>query len=169
MRTELIIPIEKELELIEKLSNQVIKDGYNASNTIIVTVSSDYSAITGMLMRHNLSFEGEICEGFSIDVPYPDQSFNEDFLQPLSVMMSMHCYNFDEKTLLLVENGIIRGSNYKFLTEWIKENYPQVKVKTLTLFENIHSIFKSDYVGQMYDNDVSDLTFHFERYNRHWQ
>ena len=168
MRTEYLIPIERELELIEKLSNKVLEQGFNASNTIIITVSSDYSSIVGQLMRHNLSFEGEIADGFSVDAPYPTQTWNNRFVSELKIMFQIHSDKFEGKTLLLTEAAIIRGSNYTFLVNWIKENYPNVKVKTLTLFENTHSIFKSDYVGEMYDNNVSDITFHFEKYNNNW-
>ena len=37
MRKEYLIPIQKELKLIKLLSDRVIQDGYNASNTIVVT------------------------------------------------------------------------------------------------------------------------------------
>ena len=168
MRKELIIPIEKELELIQLLSDRVIEDGYNASNTIVITVSSDYSSIVGQLMRHNLSFEGEICDGFSVDVPYPDEKWDFRYKSELEDMFVIHYLYFKDKTLLLVENGVIRGGNYTFLTKWIRKNFPQNKIKTLTLFENVGSKFKSDYVGEYYDDLVQDLTFHFERENKHW-
>lgn len=168
MRKELLIPIKKELQLIQLLSDRVIGEGYNASNTIVVTVSSDYSSIVGQLMRHNLSFEGEIAEGFSVDVPYPTGSWTNRFISELKIMFQMHSDKFENKTLLLTEAAIIRGGNYTFLVNWIKENYPNVKVKTLTLFENCFSIFKSDYVGKIYDNSVSDITFSWERENRNW-
>lgn len=168
MRTEYLIPIEKELELIQKLSNEVISHGYNASNTIVVTVSSDYSAIVGQLMRHNLSYEGEIADGFSVDVPYPTQNWDVDFIYELDNTFWLHRRYKNDKTLLLVEAGVIRGGNYSFLTNWIKRNYSVQKVKTLTLFENTHSIFKSDFVGEYYDNETQDLTFSWERKNNHW-
>jgi hypothetical protein len=170
MRTEYFIPIEKELELIQKLSDRVIEDGYNASNTVVVTVSSDYSAITGMLMRHNLSFEGEIADGFSVDVPYPDQKFEGQFITDLKNSFFTNDYKFySSVTLLLVENGVIRGGNYTFLCDWINKTYRNINTKTLTLFENTHSKFKSDYVGQYYNDTVEDLTFHYERENNHWK
>jgi hypothetical protein len=37
------------------------------------------------------------------------------------------------------------------------------------LFENIGSVFKSDIVGSYYDDQTQDLTFYFERYNKHWR
>ena len=168
MRLEKYISTEKELELIELLSCRVLENGYNASNTIVVTVSSDYSAITGMLMRHNLTFDGEIADGFSVEVPYPDQKWNSQFVFELKSMFDIHSSKFENKTLLLVENAIIRGGNYTFLCDWISQSYSKLKLKTLTLFENTNSRFKSDFVGEYYNDDIHDLTFHFERENKHW-
>ena len=169
MRKEYLIPIEKELQLIELLSDKVIQEGYNASNTIVVTVSSDYSSIVGQLMRHNLSFEGEIADGFSVDVPYPSETWHNGwFIPQLHTLFSLNAFDFDKKTLVLVEAGIIKGGNYTFLVNWIKQNYPHIPVKTLSLFENAHSIFKSDFVGEIYDNNLQDLTFSWEKFNNNW-
>jgi len=41
-------------------------------------------------------------------------------------------------------------------------------ILTLTLFENIHSKWKSDFVGEYYDDEIEDLTFWWERDNNHW-
>ena len=169
MRTEYLILIEKELELIQKLSNEVISQGYDASNTIVVTVSSDYSAIIGQLMRHNLSFEGEIAHGFSVDVPYPDQTWDSKFIYEAKNNIQLNAPYFGTKTLLLVEAGVIRGSNYQKLIELIRTYWGWTDIKTLALFENIHSVFKSDYVGEYYDNETQDLTFQWERKNNHWK
>jgi len=38
----------------------------------------------------------------------------------------------------------------------------------LSLFENQSSIFKSDFVGEYYDNETQDLTFWWEEENNHW-
>jgi hypothetical protein len=168
MRKEYFISVNKELKLIESLSIKVTSNGFDANNTSVVTVSSDYSSIVGQLMRHNLSYKGEIADGFSVDVPYPDQEWDLDFINNLKVTMNLNLNRFQDKTLLLVENGVIRGGNYTFLKKWININYPNVNVKTLTLFENIHSVFKSDFVGQFYDDKIQDLTFKWEHFNNHW-
>jgi hypothetical protein len=168
MRTEHFVSIEKELALIERLSTEVLKSGLNASNTTVVTVSGDYSSIVGQIMRHNLTFEGEIADGFSVDVPYPDQTWDGNFMYDLLMALSLQYDRFAGNTLLLVEAGVIRGGNYKFLTEWISEHYPRIKVKTLTLFENTRSAFKSDFVGEFYDDKTQDLTFSWEKFNNHW-
>jgi hypothetical protein len=146
----------------------VLEQGFNASNTIVVTVSSDYSSIVGQIIRHNLSYKGEIADGFSVDVPYPDQTWDSDFIRELVYAFFTHDHGFNDKTLLLVEAGVIRGGNYNFLTEWIFENYPEIKVKTLTLFENTGSAFKSDFVGKYYNDKTQDLTFSWEKENNHW-
>ena len=169
MRKEYFIPLEKEVRLISRLSSRLVQLGFNASNTIVVTVSSDYSAIVGQLLRHDLSFEGEIAEGFSVDVPYPDETWRSaGYISKLHTAFSMNAYDFDKKTLLLVEAGAIRSSNYIFLTDWIKENYPEAKVKTLAVFENSHSNFERDFVGEYYDNELQDLTFSWEKPNKHF-
>jgi hypothetical protein len=83
MRKEHLISIDKELILIENLSVEVLEKGFNASNTIVVTVSGDYSSTVGQFIRHNLSSKGEIAAGFCVDVPYPDQKWDSDFLYEL--------------------------------------------------------------------------------------
>jgi hypothetical protein len=168
MRKEYSISIEKELALIESLSYEILEQDFNASNTVIISVSSDYSSIVGQIIRHNLSFKGEIADGFSVDVPYPDQTWTEDFIEELHSTFNLYDYKFNRKTLLLVEAGVIKGGNYKFLTEWIFSNYPKATVKTLTLFENTDSAFKSNFVGEYYDDKIQDLTFSWEKYNNHW-
>lgn len=168
MRKELYISVHQELEAIESLSKNLIRDGFNAENTVVVTVSTDYSSIAGQLIRHNLSINGEIAEGFGIDVPYPDQSWDNLYSLNLYDTFKIHEKEFKNKTLLLVENAIIRGGNYNFLTAWLKAHYPSVEVKTLSLYENVNSVFKSDYVWDFYDNNTQDITFHFEKFNNHW-
>jgi hypothetical protein len=38
-----------------------------------------------------------------------------------------------------------------------------------TIFENIDSRFKSDLVGEYYDDKTEDLTFWWENDNKHWK
>jgi hypothetical protein len=37
------------------------------------------------------------------------------------------------------------------------------------MYENIHSIYKSDFVGEYYDDKTQDLTFWWEKENNHWR
>lgn len=167
-RKEKYISIKEELCLINKLSDQLIKDGYNSENTTVVTVSSDYSSITGQIIRHNLSFDGEICDGFSLEVPYPTQTWDDVFIKDVNETISTKLPMIKGKKLLLVENGVIMGGNYSFLVLHLLKLLPETEIKTLTLFENEHSIFKSDYVGEYYDNNTEDLTFSWEKFNNNW-
>lgn len=158
-----------EIELINILKDKLLKDGINAENTIIVTVSTDYSSIVGQHLRHSLSFGREICEGFGIDVPYPDETWDARYIKSLKKALVSHRDLFanNNKSLLLVEAGVIRGGNYRFVTDYIKKDFNN-KILTLALYENIGSLFKSDYVGEYYDNTIEDLTFWWEEDNKHW-
>jgi hypothetical protein len=69
-----------------------------------------------------------------------------------------------------VEAGVIRGGNYTYVIDWMRKylGYDQ-KIITLTLYENLGSKFKSDFVGDYYDDTIQDLTFWWERDNNHWK
>jgi hypothetical protein len=169
VREVYLISQEKETELTLSLSDKLLIEGFDSSNTVIITVSTDYSSTVGQLLRHSLSVNGEICDGFGIDVPYPDQSWTEEFVYELEKLFYLYAYKSIGKKILLVEAGVIRGGNYKFLLEFLgKFSQIENNVYFLTLFENKHSVFKSDFVGEYYDNDTQDLTFWWERQNNHW-
>jgi len=163
--TEYLISQQKETDLTLELSKKLLKDYFNASNTVVITVSTDYSSNVGQLIRHSLSFEGEICDGFGIDVPYPDETWDVNYIYELKEIFNLYAYKLKDKKILFVEAGVIRGGNYNFI-----KNYLEIKDELyfLTLFENKGSIFKSDYVGEYYDNDSQDLTFWWEQKNNHW-
>lgn len=162
---------DKERAMIETMGGRLLEAGYNASNSTLVAVSSDYSSIAWQVLRHKLSHDGEICEGFTIDVPYPDEVWGDRFARRAldacraSLHRSMSC----NQNLILIEAGVIRGSNYRNVVDLIQRHYPQHKVVTTTLFENKGSAFKSDFVVECYDDATQDLTFWWETYNRHWQ
>ena len=168
MRLELKIDRETEFTLIDKICVNLLNAKYNASNSIIVTVSTDYSSIVGQILRHQLSYNGEVCDGFGIDVPYPDETWTDEYINNVMEMLKLN-NSIKGKNIILVEAGVIRGGNYKMVVNLIRRyltlNEPIV---TVALYENIHSIFKSDFVGQYYDNDTQDLTFWWEKYNNHW-
>jgi len=170
VRKNLDILQKEETELIYKLSDSLLEKNFNASNTVIISVSSDYSCIVGQFLRHSLSDQGEICDGFSIDVPYPDQQWDSTYYYELETLVNLYRYKFNSKKILLVEAGVIRGSNYKFVIEYLKNNLHITQdIYTLALYENIGSKFKSDFVGEFYDDETQDLTFWWERYNKHWE
>ena len=168
-RKEFYIGVVTEQEKIHELASDLRYAGYDASNSVVVTVSSDYSAFIGQYVRHYLSFDGEIAQGFAIDVPYPDETWDEQYVYELNVLLDMYSYSFPNKTLILVEAGVIRGGNYTYITDVLKKDYPDINVVTCALFENKHSKFKSDFVCEYYDDDIEDLTFWWEKYNKHWR
>ena len=169
MLKELIVEWDTELRLMNELRNTLVSHDLNASNVVIVTVSTDYSSVIGQYLRHQLTNKGEICEGFGIDVPYPDQTFDEKFVKEIHDMFRIHWDSIGNKTILLVEAAVIRGGNYTKVVDIIRNELKMTQpVLTLTMYENIHSKWKSNYVGEYYDDEKEDLTFWWERYNNHW-
>jgi hypothetical protein len=168
-RVEHLISQAKETALTLSLAEYLLKENFNATNTVIVTVSTDYSSNVGQLLRHALSCHGDICDGFGVDVPYPDESWDEKHVYELEQLLNLYSYKLKGKKILFVEAGVIRGGNYTFLSNFLEE-YLGIKddVFYLSLFENKGSIFKSDFVGEYYDNQTQDLTFWWEEENNHW-
>lgn len=170
MRNIKFVSYLEEFELIDKLGDELLKAGWNAFNSTIITVSTDYSSIVGQILRHHLSYDGEICDGFGIDVPYSDEEWDDKYESEMRAQFQTHKGTFRYKTPILVEAGVIRGSNYKFVTQWMRKYLGyDGKIITLALYENLGSDFKSDFVGDYYDDTTEDLTFWWERENNHWK
>ncbi len=169
MRKVKPIDSKKELDLIHKVGNELLQSGYNASNSIIIIVSTDYSSIIGQILRHQLSFDGEVVNGFGIDVPYPDEEWDDVYRSKLSADLQNNSKDVYQKNIILVEAGVIRGNNYKYvvnyMNKWLGINN---NIVTVALFENISSEWQSDFVGEYYDDTFEDLTFWWERENKHW-
>jgi hypothetical protein len=155
----------EEHKLINNLGIMLRNAGFNASNSTLVAVSSDYSSIAWQVLRHFLSHDGEVCDGFTVDVPYPDQAWSGEF-ERLALQACKTVFFRDN--LILIEAGVIRGSNYRRLCDLIHKNFPGQVVVTSTVFENVHSAFKSEFVARYYDDETQDLTFWWEAYNKHW-
>ena len=167
MRQLLNVSFEDEQLLIENIAAELISDGFNANNTVIITVSTDYSSIIGQTLRHLLSADGEICDGFGVDVPYPDDNWDETYVSELNRILDIYQDKIGDKRVLMVEAGVIRGGNYIFLDGYLTER-GLTDIYSVSMFENTGSVYKSDYVGEYYNNDTHDLTFWWERYNNHW-
>lgn len=167
MRELLNVSFEDEQLLIENIAAELISDGFNANNTVIITVSTDYSSIIGQTLRHLLSADGEICDGFGVDVPYPDENWDQTYLSELNRILDIYQDKIGDKRVLMVEAGVIRGGNYTFLDGYLTEK-GLTDIYSVSMFENTGSVYKSDYVGEYYNNDTHDLTFWWERYNNHW-
>jgi len=158
-----------ELQLMNTLRDNLLKLNINASNTVVVAVSTDYSSIVAQYLRHQLSYDGEICEGFGVDVPYPDEEFDDKFVNAILALFYLNLADIGNKKILLVESGVIRGGNYTKVHEIIRKQLKLTQeIYTLTLFENFKSKFKSDFVGRYYDDSKEDLTFWWEKPNKHW-
>ena len=167
-REILSISLADEQYLIKKISLKLLIDGFNADNTVIITVSTDYSSIIGQTLRHLLSSNGEICDGFGVDVPYPDEHWDDKYVDELTRIVSIYGHKLQNKKTLLVEAGVIRGGNYTFLDNYLKDRGVK-DIYSVAMFENKDSVYKSNYVGEYYDNNSQDLTFWWEMHNNHWK
>ena len=154
--------------LIGMIASKLIIDGFNADNTVVITVSTDYSSIIGQSLRHLLSYNGEICDGFGVDVPYPDETWDDKYINEFNQIVSIYGHKLQNKRVLLVEAGVIRGGNYTFLDDYFGKRDVN-NIYTVAMFENIDSVYKSNYVGEYYDNKTQDLTFWWETNNNHWK
>lgn len=149
----------------------LIKDSYpelNPYNTLVIMVSPDYSATVAMHVAHGLSDDGEMCDILPIHVAYPDENVDPYLTKAIKDIDAWFEFTDDHyEHYLLVEAGVIRGGTYSWLTNLLK-----VKVKgniiTSSLYENVGSKFKSDVVAAYYDDTIEDLTFYYERENKHW-
>lgn len=170
MRKELLVTAVQEKKLIAELSKKIM-DKYpdlSSDNTLVIMVSPDYSATVAMQVAHNLSKDGDMCDILPIHVPYPDEdeySYVRKADQDIDNWFKFSEDNY--KYYLLVEAGVIRGGNYTWLTKLFNKKL-MGSVVTTSLYENIGSRFKSDVVAKYYDNTKQDLTFYFERENKHW-
>ena len=44
-----------------------------------------------------------------------------------------------------------------------------VDIYTVAMFENVGSVYNSNYVGEYYNDSTEDLTFWWEMDNNHWK
>ena len=170
MRKELFVSPAQEKKLIVTLTNKIIEAYPDVSpeNTLVVMVSPDYSATVAMHVAHNLSRDGEMCDILPIHVAYPDEEIHEYVRkadQDIDAWFKFSDVQYNY--YLLVEAGVIRGGTYTWLNKLFR-NKVNGTIITTSLYENTGSRFKSDVVGKYYDDTKQDLTFYFERENKHW-
>lgn len=157
----------KEMELLERLVTLVDVTSANHTNTAVLMISPDYSATVAMHLAHSWSVNGEILDIIPVDVPYPDESAEPYIADFLFLINKLHKYD----RLILVEAGIIRGSNWEWLIKQLIEvmGFSRKQITLVALCENTHSKIKSDYVAEYYDDDKEELMFYFEKFNKHWK
>jgi hypothetical protein len=101
-------------------------------------------------------------------VTYPDESYNY-VRRKFQYDMEWHLKHVNYQRFVVIEAGIIRGGNWKWILEEFENlGFNKDKVTLVTMYENIHSQVKSDYVGEYYDDTTHDLTFYYEKFNKHW-
>lgn len=157
---------EKEWELIQQLATIVDSSEFDPTTTAVVMASPDYSATVAMHLAHTWSRSGEMLPIIPIDVTYPDEE-PQYYINKMKHQLKW--YDVLPKKLVLIEAGIIRGGNWKWMLDVLFEHgYKRSDITLVALCENIHSHIKSDYVGEYYNDATHELMFYFERFNKHW-
>lgn len=160
---------EKEWELIQRLLTIVDNSKFDPSTTAVIMASPDYSATVAMHLAHAWSRGGEMLDIIPVDVTYPDEVSLPYEVQFHNQLAYIAKYSKLPSHFVCVEAGIIRGGNWTWILQSLKDfGYARDKVTLVALCENIHSKVKSDYVGEYYDDEKEELMFYFERYNKHW-
>jgi hypothetical protein len=158
----------KEQELIDKLITLVDNRNFNPNHTAVIQASVEFASTAAMHLAHAWSVKGEVLPIIPIEVTYPGESY-EYVISKFRYDMDWHLRQRPYKNFVVVEAGIIRGGNWKWILEEFEIlGYSRNNITLVTLCENIHSAVKSDYVGEYYDDTKEDLTFYFEKYNKHW-
>jgi len=156
---------EKEWELLLRLQSIVDCSDFNPIDTAVIMASPDYSATVAMHLAHAWSRDGEMLNIIPVDVTYPDEESDPYIKKMHKQREEIVPYG----KLVLVEAGIIRGGNWKWMLEVLKGwDYDRSDITLVAMCENIHSMVKSDYVAEYFDDEKEELMFYFEKFNKHW-
>jgi len=168
MKKLLYVSRDTELALAEELAYriQMANLRWNPKDTCFLCVSPDYSSIITQLLSHWLTVDGEIFNIESVNVPFPDEPADGYIFEFRDRLLE---WKWMWKHFVLIEAGVIRGGNYTWITNELKNIAPECGFTTLAMYENVHSNFHSDIVGRIYDNNSEDLHFWWERPNNHWK
>ena len=160
---------DKEWELIQRLVTIVDSSKFTPKTHGVIMASPDYSATVAMHLAHTWSVGGEILPIIPVDVTYPGES-SDFYVKKMTADFKWRKWETSlPRHLILVEAGIIRGSNWKWMLEVLETfGYARRDVTLVALCENVHSAVKSDYVGEYYDDETEELMFYYERFNKHW-
>jgi hypothetical protein len=156
---------EKEWELIQRLLTIVDSSNFDPNTTAVIMASPDYSATVAMHLAHAWSRNGEMLPIIPVDVTYPDEHW-----LPYRDKMVMQAGDIRQfSNLVLVEAGIIRGGNWKWMLDVLYDwGYNRKNITLVAMCENKQSAVKSDYVAEYYDDETHELMFYFEKFNKHW-
>lgn len=141
-----------------------IRQDFKPSNAVILNVSPDYSSIFAMRLAHYMSDGGEMMEMVNVDVPYPDEL---DMIYKQEFFLTLRHLKNQYKKFILCEAAVLTGKNYTWMVEMmLAEGIAKENIITTALFQRHDAIFKTDYVGQSFLEEM--IEFHWERYNKHW-
>lgn len=151
----------EETRLLNELGNQLRDAGFHSGNACIVTIGPERSSIVGQYLRHRLGEAGKVCTGFGVDIP--EGVWDGGYQYELQQAFTTHMPILRTRTPILIKSAVRRGENYRWITEWMRKYLAfDKKIITLALYENLHSGFKSDFVGEYWDNEIEDLNFWWE-------
>lgn len=138
---------------------------FDPETTAVIMASPDYSATFAMHLAHAWSRNGEMLTIIPVDVTYPDEHWLP--YRDKMVMQASDIRQFNN--LVLVEAGIIRGGNWKWMLDVLYDwGYARKNITLVAACENVHSAVKSDYVAEYYNDETHELMFYFEKFNKHW-
>lgn len=141
----------------------------DSEDTLILNVNPDYSSIISQKLSHQFSSsEGSVMDVLSIDVPNSDKTDISLYYEQLELLLNIIA---DEgyKNFIFVNTSVVSGNNYKWIKDIFTKYYNSKNLLFCTLFESIGSKFKSDCVGEYYDDTKQDLTFYWEKFNKHFK
>jgi hypothetical protein len=158
-----LVEIKDEFNLIKKIGDALITDGYDSSNSTMIIISTEQSSIMGQLLRHQLSLNGEVTNGFSIDVPVIEEEWDDKCIEVLNNVFQSKYKLIQNKKIILVRAQIKTGVSFEYVYNFMKKNLgANNKIISVTLFESISSNWESDYVGEYYDAEFEKLSFWWE-------
>lgn len=174
MKDLLFVSRDRELSNIQKVIYQIKQtpdyhDGwFDPTKTLMLMVSPDFSGIVSTIVSHALTVDGECMYTDVIHVPDPDEDrsiFQTRLRKTLHDIMT----GFEPtpyENFILCEAGVISGNNYTWVHKMMNEfGISDNSIKSIALFENKHSVYKSDFVGEFYDAQTQDLVFWWEQPN----
>ena len=172
MRALHFISRDRELAGIQKLIYNFKRNDWDwiDDQTLMLMVSPDFSGIVTTILSHGLSKHKNrtmYTDVIHVSDPTEDKQkfkdrFDEEFATTIKGFEDIPYNKF-----IVAEAGVISGSNYVWIWDKMTNKFgiPPENIRTVALFENIHSAFKCDYVGEYYDNETQDLCFWWEQPN----